>query len=54
MLHRVVMQIIDMPHPIRLIANKAHRVRRTLTQLIHLPGWSDSAFSTLRQVQTYF
>jgi hypothetical protein len=33
---------------------QAHRVRRALTQLIHLPGWSDSAFSTLLQVQAYF
>jgi hypothetical protein len=30
---------------------QAHRVRRALTQLIHLPGWSASAFSTLLQVQ---
>jgi hypothetical protein len=29
-------------------------VRRTLTQLIQLPGWSPSAFATLLQVQAYF
>ncbi len=33
---------------------EAHRVRRALTQLIYLPGWSTSAFSTLLQVQAYF
>jgi hypothetical protein len=33
---------------------QAHRVRQVLTQLIHLPGWSASAFATLLQVQAYF
>jgi hypothetical protein len=33
---------------------QAHWIRRTLTQLIHLPGWSASAFATLLQVQAYF
>jgi hypothetical protein len=33
---------------------QAHRVRQVLTQLIHLPGWSTSAFATLLQVQAYF
>jgi hypothetical protein len=33
---------------------QAQRVRRALTQLIHLPGWSASAFATLLQVQAYF
>jgi hypothetical protein len=33
---------------------QAHQVRKALTQLIHLPGWSASAFTTLLQVQAYF
>lgn len=33
---------------------QAQRVRWALARLIHLPGWSESAFSTLLQVQAYF
>ena len=33
---------------------QARRVRQTLLHLIHLPGWSASAFTTLLQVQAYF
>jgi len=33
---------------------QAQRVRAALTSLMHLPGWSNSARSTLIQVQAYF